>query len=418
MIEAGEFISTGTCELPYLLSGEIKNYEDIIFFNSESFEREKGVKVLTSHLVEKIDRRKKFLTVKHLKKNEKFELPYFKLILCTGSIALPIPEFPVELENVFSIKSVKNLLSLKAYLSKYNCKKVLIIGSGYIGLETADAFKKLGFEITIVEKEKLPMPALENETRALLYELLKQNRIEFIGNNSELRIKHDGKKFLSIKLDGRHTEFDLVIVSAGVEPNSKLALTSKLALGKFGGIHVDNRLKTNDPNIYAAGDCIEIINCVTGKPDYFPLATIAQLTGHIAGENAAGGNALTRSFVKNIAVKLFGKSLASVGLNSYEAKKYFYKFSEAHAVLPNLVKVMPNSENIFGKIIYETESKKILGASFLGNSEVIGYADLISSFITNKIKAVQLSEINYSYTPPLSPFINLLSVLGRKIGSN
>lgn len=293
--------------------------------------------------------------------------------------------------------------------------KVLVIGAGYIGLETADALRTLGYSVTILEKEKLPMPGLEKGTRSILLDLLEQNQIEFIDSTEEIRIKHDGQKFLSIKLEGRIHEFDLVLLSIGFEPNNTLAISSKLNLGNYGGIRVDQKLHTSDPNIYAAGDCIEITNRVTGKLDYFPLATIAHQTGHIAGENAAGGNVLTQSYVKNIAVKLFGKSLVAVGLNSAEAKKYNYNFSEVHTVLPNLVKVMPDSENVFGKILFDNKSKLILGANFLGNREVVGYGDLVASFIANKIKVTELANINYSYTPPISPFVNILSVLGRKI---
>jgi len=417
MIEAGEFISTGTCELPYVLSGEIKNYEDIVFFSADSFGKEKGVKVLTSHFVEKIDRGKKILTVKNLKDGNKFEQPYDKLILCTGSNAKTIPSLPYNLSNVFTLKSVRDLINIKNYLERNNVRNVLVIGAGYIGLETADALKTLGYAVTILEKENLPMPALEDETRNLVLDLLEQNNVEFTGDAKDYRIKHDGQKFLSLKLQGRVLEYDLVLLSVGFEPNNTLAVTSKLGVGKFGGITVDQKLKTNDPNIYAAGDCIEVINRLTGKPDYIPLATIAQQTGHIAGENAAGGNSYALPFVKNIAVKIFGKTLVSVGLNSAEAKKYFYNTGEVHAVIPNLVKVMPGSENVFGKIIFDKNSKLILGADFLGNSEVVGYGDLIASFILNKIKAAELAKINYNYTPPVSPFVNLLSILGRKIES-
>lgn len=415
MFEAGGFISTGTCELPYVLSGEIKNFEDIIFFTAQSFEQEKGVKVFTSHFVEKIDRKKKFISVKNLKSGEKFEQPFDKLILCTGSVSKRIPELPKELSNVFLLKSVADFISIKNYLSANTIRKVLIVGGGYIGLEAAEAFTNLGIEVTILDKEKLPMPGAEIETRGLILELLKQNKVEFIGEADDVKYKHDGKKFISIKYEGRIIEYDLVLVSIGFEPNNNLAVSSKLAVGKFGGISVNQKLLTSDPNIYAAGDCIEVINRITSRADYLPLATIAQQTGHTAGENAAGGNTVINPFVKNVAVKIFDKCLAIIGLTSSELMNNFYHFSEVHTVLPNLVKVMPDSENVFGKIMYDKRTKLILGANFFGSKEVSGYADLISSFITNKIKATELANINYNYTPPVSPFINILSVLGRKI---
>lgn len=415
MIEASDFISTGTCELPYLLSGEIKNYEDIVFFNAESFEKEKGVKVLTSHYVEKIDRSKKVISVKNQKSGHMFEQEYDKLILCTGSSAKSIPALPKHLSNVFTLKSAADLISIKSYLEKNKVRDVLIIGAGYISLEVADALKTFGYSITIIEKEKLPMPGVDDETRHLVADLLKQNGIEYFGNAAEVRFNYNEQKFLSIKLEGRVLEYDMVLCAVGFEPNNNLAVSSKLSIGKFGGIKVDHRLRTSDPNIYAAGDCIEVVNRITGKPAYLPLATIAHQAGHIAGENAAGGNTVFQPVVKNIAVKIFGKSLVSVGLNSREAGEHSFVFSSVHTILPNLVKVMPASEQVFGKIIFDKRNKQILGGNFLGGAETIGYGDLVSSFIHNKIKATELASINFNYTPPISPFINILSVLGRKI---
>ena len=415
MIETGEFISTGTCELPYLLSGEIKKYEDIVFFNPESFEKEKGVKVLTSHFVEKIERSKKIVTVRNIKTGHKFEQEYDKLILCTGSNAKSIPLIPKNLSNVFTLKSVADLISIQSYLGKNKVRDILIIGAGYISLEVADVFKKLGYSITILEKEKLPMPGVDDETRYLISDLLKQTGVEFFGGTKDVKYNHDEQKFLSIKMEGRVLEYDLVLQAVGFEPNNNLALSSKLSIGSSGGIKIDQKLRTSDPNIFAAGDCIEVVNKIINKPDYFPLATIAQQSGHIAGENAAGGNGTFQPVIKNIAVKFFEKSLVSVGLNSAEAKKHGFNFSSVHAIIPNLVKVMPQSGQVFGKIIFDKNTKLILGANFLGGTETVGYGDLISAFIHNKIKAPEIANVNFSYTPPLSPFINILSVLGRKI---
>ncbi|MFA7229136.1 MAG: FAD-dependent oxidoreductase, partial [Melioribacteraceae bacterium] len=341
MVEAGEFISTGTCEIPYVLSGEIKNYQDIVFFDPESFEKEKGVKVLSSHLAERIDRSKKIITLRNLKSGHNFEQEYDKLILCTGSKVVSIPSLSPSLENIFTLKSVADLIRVKTYLENNRVREILIVGAGYIGLETADALKKIGFSVTIIDKEKLPMRGAENETRGLAADLIRQNGIEYLCAAHDIKFNNDSKKFLSVKIEGRVYEYDLVLVSAGIEPNNALAVSSKLRIGRSGGIKVDQKMRTEDPNIFAAGDCIEIINRITGKADYFPVATIAQQTGHTAGENSAGGNKSFQPVVKNVAVKFLGKSLVTVGLNSIEAVENGFSVSSVSAVIPNLVKVMP-----------------------------------------------------------------------------
>jgi len=153
---------------------------------------------------------------------------------------------------------------------------------------------------------------------------------------------------------------------------------------------------------------------ITGKPDYFPFANYAHSYGHIAGENAAGGNVNAKPIIKNVSVKIFASYIASVGLSSSEAENSRFKTGTVSAEIPNLIKVMPESRNVFGKIIYDVESNSILGGTFIGGKEVSGYADLIASAIYSKQKIDFLEKVNYNYTPPLSPFINLLSVLGRK----
>jgi len=415
MIEASEYISSGKCELPYVISGEISNYKDLILFTDKTFEEEKNVKVLTSHLVEKIDKLKRTIRVKNLKNYQISEHEYNNLILATGSNVKKIPGLQGNLSNVFTLKSLSDYIKIYNFIQQNKIQSILIIGAGYIGIESAEAFKSLGYDVTILEKHNLPMSDLETETRCLVLDLLKRNGIEFISDATQTRFNHDEKRFLNIFVDGRKLEYDLVLVAIGIEPNNTLAISTKLKIGKSGAISVDRKLKSSLPDIYAAGDCIEILNTITGKPDYIPLASVAQLCGHIAGENAVGGNKIAPSFVKNLAVRIFNKSLTSIGISSAEAFAQGFNVSQAIAITSNLVKVMPKSEQVFGKIIYDKYSRQILGANFLGNPQVIGYGDIISTMIKSQIKVDKLASVDFNYTPPLSPFINLLSILGRKI---
>jgi len=414
LFEASEFISTGTCELPYVLSGEIKDHNDIVFYSAKSFEEEKGVRVYTNSLVTNIDRRNKTITVTNTSTNQSYNFTYDKLILTTGSISKRISQLPINLENVFSFKSVGDLIKVKSFIDKYIPKRVLVIGAGYIGIEISEALKNIGLEVILLEKEKLPMPGSEAEIQNLILQTLLKNKIQFFGNSIDVKYYFDESKLRSVKIDGWNYEIDFAIQSLGVKPNTTLALSAKLDLGNFGGIKVDSKLRTNDSNIYAAGDCIEVINKITNRNDYLPLATLAHEHGHIAGENAAGGNSFIHPVINNIAVKIFENNFVSVGLNSIQAIKNNFNVLSVSAIVPNIIKVMPNSKNVFGKIIYEKDSLKILGANFFGDKEVIGFGDLISSFIYHKNKITDLAEINFNYTPPSSPFINLLSVLGRK----
>ncbi|OGU37399.1 MAG: hypothetical protein A2068_06265 [Ignavibacteria bacterium GWB2_35_6b] len=282
-------------------------------------------------------------------------------------------------------------------------------------MESAEAYRNLRCNITIFEKTKLPLPGASDEIRSLILEELKKNGINFYENSDSYKFIIENNFVKAVNFQSRIMEFDLVLVATGVKPNNSLAVSARLEIGKFGGIKVDNRLKTSDQNIFAAGDNIEIQNRITRKNEYLPLATFAHKHGHIAGANAAGANEVCESFIKNIAVKIFDNAYVGIGLNEIQANENGFSYLKISAVANNLVKVMPESRKTFGQILYEKNSGLILGAEFFGGKEAIGYGDLISSMIYNKSKAETLGAMDFNYTPPFSPFINLLSILGRKI---
>lgn len=415
LIESNGFISTGTCELPYLLSGAIENYSDLIFYTPEKFNSEKNVKVLINTFVKRVDLGKRVIKILDKKNNSNSDLLYDKLILTTGSIPNEIPEIPFSLENVFSFKSISDYKKLNSYLNNNNVENILIVGSGYIGLEVADNLKSNKYDVTIFDITDQPLPSADAEVRSLVKDIIEKNNISFLSKENNSKFIIGENIFKQLKHEGRYLDFDLAIVAAGIEPNNYLAESANLKLGKSNGLLVDTRLKTSNPNIYAAGDNIEVINKITNRPDYFPLATYAHQFGHIAGENAAGGNKIAEPIVFNSSFKFCDKFIAQVGLNWDEAIKFSINAKAVSAVARNKVGVMPQSSKVFGKIIFDKYSKLILGASFVGSEEVSGYADLISSYIYNKNSVLTLPKLNYNYTPPLSPFINLLSILGRKV---
>ena len=417
LFEASGFISTGTCEMPYVLSGEIEDYRKIIFFSPSSFQAEKGVKVFVKHFVQEIDAKSKVIVVKDLTEDKVIEHDYDKLILATGSKAKRLPGFDTQLKNIFSLKNINDLIRLDDYIKKEPIKIAGIIGSGFIGLESAEALVKRNIKVKIFEKAENPLPQADQEFSDEILKILNQNKVEFLGGVKEVETVITGDKLIAVRIEDKFIESDLVLLSVGFEPDNFLAQSAKLELGKSGAIKVDNYLKTSDRFIYAAGDNVEIIDAVTGKPDYVPLAANAYELGHIAGENAAGGNAKYDPIVKNISVKIFNKFFASVGLSSNEARRNGFEFEANFAKARNLVTVMPDSDYVLGKVLADKNGKRIIGASFFGGKEVAGYADLLSALIKLKASASTLSKINYNYTPPLSPFVNLLKILGKNFNN-
>ncbi|KAF0151475.1 MAG: FAD-dependent pyridine nucleotide-disulfide oxidoreductase [Ignavibacteria bacterium] len=415
MFEAGEFISTGTCELPYVLSNVIRGYEKIVLYTPEKFEAEKGVKVFTNHRVEKINRNLKTISVRNLISNHLVDFPYDKLIITSGSKAKKLEQLHQNSSNVFTFKTAADLIALQKYIALKNAKKVLIIGAGLVGLELAEALSSINLQVILIDKELLPMPNAEIVIKRRILETLNENGIEFCGGVYAPKFYFNEDYVKSIELDGWRKEIDIVIQAIGFEPNVDLSVAAKLDIGTKGGIKIDSKARTSDSNIFAAGDCIEVINRITNRPEYIPLATYARDFGYAAGENAAGGNCTVQPVIKNISVKVFDNVYVSVGLTSAEAIENKFRVDSISAEANNLVKVMPGSRKTYGNILYEIGSQRILGASFFGGREVIGYADLISLMIQNNMKASELSKINYNYTPPLSPFVNIMALLGKTL---
>jgi NADPH-dependent 2,4-dienoyl-CoA reductase/sulfur reductase-like enzyme len=415
LFEASEFISTGTCEMPYVLSGEIEDYRKIVFFSPESFMNEKGVKVFVKHFVEGIDSHKKQIIVKDLIEDKILSFDYDRLILTTGSKARTLHGFDTQIKNIFTLKNVNDLINIDKYIKENDVRKAIVIGSGYIGLEAIEALNKRNIIVNVIEKESRPLPDAHEEFGDEILKILTKYKIDFIGDVKEIEPVIAGDKLHSVKLAEKFIETDLVLLSVGFEPYNFLARSIKIDLGKFGGIKIDQYSKTSNRFIYAAGDNVEIINAVSGKTDYIPIATHAYDLGHIAGENAAGGNIKYEPFVKNISVKIFNKFFSSVGLSESEANRDGFKVKIISARARNLVAVMPGSDYVIGKLLIDKNKSKILGASFWGGNEISGYADLISALIRLNAPANMLSKINYNYTPPLSPFINLLSIIGKQV---
>ena len=415
LFEASEFISTGTCEMPYVLSGEIKDIENIIHFSPESFLSVKGVKVFVKHFVKEINTKQKKIAALNLIEDKIIEEKYDQLILATGSKAKSLPGFDTQVKNIFNLKNINDLKRIDDFLKDNNVKKGIIIGSGFVGLEAAESLVKRNVRVKVIESESRALPSSDKEFSEEILNVLKRNKVEFLGSIKEAEPLLIGNKLIAVKIDKQILETDFVLVCVGFEPENYLARSAKLELGQSGAIKVDQYLKTSERFIYGAGDNIETRCGVTGQPNYFPLATNSYDLGHIAGENAAGGNIKYDPVVKNISVKIFDKYFVQVGLTSKEAIQNKIEFNHNFARARNIVEVMPESDYVFGKILVEKNSKRIIGGAFFGGKEISGYADLLAALIKLKTPAPMLSKINYNYTPPLSPFLNLLKLIGNKL---
>lgn len=414
MYEAGEYISVGTCEIPYVLSGEIENYEKILFFTPESFEAEKTVKVRNFHRVESIDKVKKKIFVRDLKRDFQFEETYDKLILCTGSRKLCHPNFPEGLKNVFYLKTVDDIREIQKFIALNKISNSMIIGASFTGLESLDFVRKYSKNISLVDRNLSPLEGFSEEVQKIILDELQSDNCEFIGGAANLTPKIKNEKVEAVMINGQTYPADFILITIGFEPNSALAQSANLAHHTNGTIRVDKKLQTSDDNIYAAGDCISVENFITKRPMWLPLATLSHNFGHIAGANAAGESIYAQPVVKNIIFRVDKLSVAQVGLNYTEIKAAGFKFREVSSIGNSRISIMPDGEKHFIKVYFDYNNQKILGAEMIGGEDVVGKANLISFAIKNHISIDKLHLNDYAYTPTLSPFIETLSIIGKK----
>ncbi|NUN09822.1 MAG: FAD-dependent oxidoreductase [Ignavibacteriaceae bacterium] len=416
LLEKSEFISTGTCELPYVISGEITDYQKLVFFTPEKFQDEKKVNVRVAHSVDFVDRKKKTIEVTDVYSGKTHQVSYDKLIFATGSQVNPLNGLTGEYDNLFKLKSVADLKLISDYFSSNVIKDAVILGAGYVGLELAESLLSRGIKVRLIEKAPYPFPTAEPEIRGILSKVIEKGGIDFIPNVQKYSFRMAENKISAIVEGSRVLESDVFFNCTGFVPNVSAAQASGLKIGAAGGISVNYYLQTSDPDIFAAGDCSESVEFITGNKMISNLATIAHEQGHLAGNNAVSINKnITAKIILNTSVRLFGSYLAQCGLSEEDAEKNGFKVNTVTEILPNLVPIMPDSGNTFIKLNYDKSSKRVLGASIWGGKEVSGYADIIQLFIRLKIPATELSGNYYNYTPTLSPFRNILSAIGRKI---
>jgi CoA-dependent NAD(P)H sulfur oxidoreductase len=404
MFEATETISYGICEAPYAIAGTIADEQKLVSYTPERLREEKGVMVKTLHRAEKIVPSGHRLLVRDMRNREMIEYAYDKLILATGAQPRRLNAQGEDARNVFHLSSREDTRGIMKYLKEESPSHAVIIGGGYVGMEMAEALRTRGLGVTIVHRHRLPMAGLETETRERILDELQRNDVHFVTNarTEQLQTGSDGKVTHVITNRGTF-DASIVILSLGVAPNVALAKQAKIRLGLSGAIAVNERQQTSVDDIYAAGNCCEIKNSVSGKAMFIPLATYAARAGWVAGENAAGGRAIFKGTIRAAAVKVFGTDVAQVGLSSDEAKEAGFDVTTESITSYAKVALMPESAKLTVKLIIDRTSQRLLGANVYGGDGAALRADTLGVAIQHGLTLDEISRFDMIYAPPFAP---------------
>ena len=415
LFEKGYFLAYAGCALTFYISGLLKRRRDLTQAitgypdPAEFFRKVKKIDVKNLTEVIKIDRENKKVVYKDLMNQGVRSMPYDVLILATGGTPI-VPEIRgIDLGNIFYLRGVDDAERIKHALINEMAREVIVLGGGLIGVEIADALTVSGARVTIVEKKDQILPFLDPEMAALVEKYLDLKGVRVLKNQEVIEFEGD-KKVKFAKLRDRKLPAELVIIAVGIKPNVELAREAGLTIGETGAISVNQYLQTNDPDIYAAGDCVESWHAVFEKPFYLPLGSIANRQGRVAGSNAAGLKQRFGSVSGTIIIKVFDCHVAKTGLNEREAKEGGFDPVSCHVPEYDRERFIPGAEIISIKLIACKKSKRLIGAQIVGRGEVAKRIDLASTIILKRGNVNDLIDLDLGYAPYYSNAMGALVV--------
>lgn len=412
VFEKGTDISYAGCGLPYYISDVIEGRDELLAFTAASFAEKYNVDVKTEHEVKEIDPDKKMIYYQDLAQGKEGGFEYDKLIIATGASAVTPPFEGLDLENIFTLRSVESADQIKAAVDSGKIKKAAIIGAGLIGLEMAEAFSELGIEVTVVELQDQVLPQFSKEMADIVAEHLKEKGVNLILGDGIDHFEGSGSVEKVVTASGKEIDADLALLSIGVKANSKLAAEAGIEVGETGAVKVNERLETNLKDIYAAGDCAESTDLLTNKDVWLPLGSTANKQGRTAGENAAGGDAKHYGILKTGITKVFDLTVATTGLTLEEAKSEDIDAVEVKIKARNHAGYYPGAEAINIKGIFDKENGVIVGAEVIGGNGSDKRIDVLATAIYNRMTADELFQVDLAYAPPYSNPKDPVAVLG------
>ncbi len=422
MIDQSDLISYGGCGIPYFVSGDVSDAGQLqstsfhMLRDEKFFKNAKDINVLTNVRAVSIDRSRKELHVQHVLDGREQALPYDRLVLATGSRPKRLPIPGVDLNGVFTVSDLGGAVAIKDEVAGGNVEKAVILGGGAIGLEMAEALADLwGIETAVVEIADQILPGIVSPVMARMgQQQMEENGIAIYLKEQVHRLEGHGR-VERVLTNKRTLDADLVIMAVGVAPNADLARDAGLDVSPAGAIVVNEKMQTSDPNIYAGGDCVEIMDLVTGKPVCFPSGSLANRQGRVIGTNLAGGNATFQGAVGTFVIKLFDISVASAGLSLQRARSHGFDALSVFVVQFDRAHFYPDKDLVYLELVVEKGTGRVLGIQGLGsmNSGMFARVSAVAAILRYRPTTADISNLELPYAPPFSSAMDVLNALGN-----
>ena len=414
LFEKSSYVAWAGCPTPYFIADELKK-SDVLHGKPEDFIK-RGVNVKIHHKVTGIDFQNKTLNVEGEEINGIFG--YDKLVIAVGakSFIPNISGYSKDLTNVFTLSHAEEAFKIKDYLTenKDKLKKAVVVGAGFIGLETAEAFNKKGLNVTIIEKAGEILPSFSEKLKAGVYKEIENRGISLKLNAGVTEIVSQGEKASAVKLDnGEIIDFDIALFSIGITPN--IDFIPKNLKTDQGKIVVNDKFETNLPDVYAIGDCIFNKFYKTDRNLYAPFGDVANKHGMMLAKYLSGKNISWKGLLRSFATSFYDIKLAQTGLTLKEALDLGFNADvvEMHAMYKN----SGFEDSIPGKVevVYDKDKKVLLGGSMVGAQAVAQFIDQIAIVTTLETPIEKFIEIDFAYSPTNASVWNPLLVVYRKV---
>ncbi|SDL08892.1 NADPH-dependent 2,4-dienoyl-CoA reductase, sulfur reductase [Maridesulfovibrio ferrireducens] len=422
LIDRDDVFSYGGCGIPYFVSGDVSEASALratafhMVRDEPFFKDIKGVEVLSSTEATKIDRDKKQVHITNLKTGDKSVLDYDQLVIGTGATPRKLNLPGENLENVYYVGNMHDAEKIKQGITQGKFSKAVVVGAGFIGLEMADAFSDMwGIETTVVEIFDQILPRMVSPVLAKMGQNhMQEQGVEFKLGQTVTRIEGDGKVERVVTPDGT-IEADIVIISAGVLPNDKLARECGLDCSERGGILVDETMRTSDPDIFSGGDCVIIKNAVDDSPFYLPMGSMANRQGRVIGSNLAGRNEAFPAAAGSFVVKLFEKSIAGTGLSLASAKQAGFDAVSVMLIMADRAHFYPVRDMMILEMTVDKSTRRVLGLQGYASSgdAMVGRINAVAGMMKFKPTIEDVSNLEVAYSPPFSSAMDVLNAIAN-----
>lgn len=410
MFEKGPHVSFSNCALPYHLSGVIKSADRLVLMSPEKFKKQYNIDARTNSEVISIDRKNKTIEVRKTDSNEIYKESYDKLILSPGAHPI-VPKIEgIDEANLFTIRNVVDIDAINQYLKSNDIKDVAVIGGGFIGVETAENLRNGGYNVSLIEADRQILRTFDYDMVQILHKEIFDNGINLIVNDKVERFE----KNTVILSSGRKITAKAVIMAIGIAPETKLAEDADIEIGSTKAIKVDKNYKTNDENIYAVGDAIEVYNSLIHSYTKLSLAGPAQKQARSVADNINNKSTINKGYIGSSAIKVFDYNGASTGLNEnlIKALNMNIKYDIVRLILSDKVSIMPDSSPMHFKMLYEVPTGRIIGAQAIGKGDVTKRIDVIATTIKFNGTIEDLKDLELCYAPTFSTAKDIVNYAG------